>query len=324
MTTQGLEIGRGDAAATGAGRVFANRGADLVVNGTANVGRQGQNSGGSALGAQIGGTITVTGPMNVYGLAFANDAGSRLTVNGRTTIGHAGTPNLLAQLSADRGGALVSASVSVLAGGSVVLANASSLKVTGTFDNQTGATVQVLSGSTATFEGFYEGRGGLEIGAGSTVNFTGSVRRQGGFSGTGTANYAGRVELDLTAPSHINDAGNFNLLSAASTEVFTGLFESRLSVAGNLGFGGTLRLNTAPGAYNLGGRYDLFDWGTTSGQFSAFDFSSAPLAAGLVWDTSELYTAGVLKVSAVPEPGTVAMWLAGLGVMGSLVRRRRA
>jgi hypothetical protein len=73
-----------------------------------------------------------------------------------------------------------------------------------------------------------------------------------------------------------------------------------------------------------GSRYDLFDWGSSTGSFALIDFSGAPLAPGLFWDSSELYTAGVLKVSAVPEPGTWALWMAGVACMGALARRRRA
>jgi hypothetical protein len=69
-----------------------------------------------------------------------------------------------------------------------------------------------------------------------------------------------------------------------------------------------------------GSVFDVLDWGSLSGQFDRFDFSQAPLGAGLVWDTSTFYTDGVLRVAAaVPEPGTWALMLGGL----ALLSRRR-
>mgnify|MGYP001214917547 CR=1 FL=1 len=69
---------------------------------------------------------------------------------------------------------------------------------------------------------------------------------------------------------------------------------------------------------------DVLDWGSFSGQFAAFDFSQAPPGAGLVWDTSTSYTDEALRVAAaVPEPGTWALWMAGLVGMGCRARRHR-
>jgi hypothetical protein len=52
------------------------------------------------------------------------------------------------------------------------------------------------------------------------------------------------------------------------------------------------------------------------------DFAQAPLAGGLVWDSSRLYIDGSLAVAAVPEPASTSLLLAGLGVVAWLARRR--
>jgi hypothetical protein len=59
------------------------------------------------------------------------------------------------------------------------------------------------------------------------------------------------------------------------------------------------------------------------GHFGALDFTAAPLSNGLAWDISHLSTDGTLTMAAVPERGSYAMFAAGLGLMGIMVRRRR-
>ena len=71
-----------------------------------------------------------------------------------------------------------------------------------------------------------------------------------------------------------------------------------------------------------GQSYDLFDWGSSNGSFSAVDFSGAKLAAGLTRDTSKLYSSGEVSISAVPEPQTWGLLLTDLGLVGIAVRRR--
>jgi fibronectin-binding autotransporter adhesin len=68
---------------------------------------------------------------------------------------------------------------------------------------------------------------------------------------------------------------------------------------------------------SLGDQFNLFD-GTTSGVFSSFSFPA--LNPGLTWDTSLLYTSGILQVVAIPEPATLSM---ALLVGAALLKRRR-
>jgi hypothetical protein len=127
--------------------------------------------------------------------------------------------------------------------------------------------------------------------------------------------------------------GDFKLMNGFGSALRIFINESKpdASAAASLHVGGTLTLGrvlvlTTGGSMTFaqGQGFNLFDWLASTGSFSSFDFSAARLPAGLAWDTSELYTAGVLEVSAVPEPGTWAMWLAGVACMGGLTRRRRA
>ena len=58
----------------------------------------------------------------------------------------------------------------------------------------------------------------------------------------------------------------------------------------------------------------------SDGALSSLVVSSVQPASGFLWPTVNNLT---LAVSAVPEPGTYALLLAGLGVVGVLARRRR-
>jgi probable HAF family extracellular repeat protein len=76
-------------------------------------------------------------------------------------------------------------------------------------------------------------------------------------------------------------------------------------------------------AGSVGQVFDLFDWdGGVSGSFA--NLALPVLTGGLVWDTSDLYGGGSLKVmaltTAVPEPQTCALALAGLLVAATRVR----
>jgi hypothetical protein len=84
-------------------------------------------------------------------------------------------------------------------------------------------------------------------------------------------------------------------------------------------FAGTLSVSLTSGFSPVAGdQFDILDWGTRSGTFSTLQLAALP--NGLTWDTSRLYTLGILQV-AVPEPGGMLMLLPGIGAM--VLRRRR-
>jgi hypothetical protein len=92
--------------------------------------------------------------------------------------------------------------------------------------------------------------------------------------------------------------------------------------AGTITFGGTLQVVLLDSFAPAGGAsFDLFNFATASGTFSTLTLPA--LVDGLSWDTSALYSAGVLSVagSAIPEPSTYATW-AGLAALLIAWRRR--
>lgn len=93
-----------------------------------------------------------------------------------------------------------------------------------------------------------------------------------------------------------------------------------LTGAGALTYGGTLTVNlngTTPAA---GTTYDLFDFATETGTFSAINVTNGGSSFGGTFD----YTTGVLTLTAVPEPSTWTGGVLTLGALGYCVRRRKA
>jgi hypothetical protein len=96
----------------------------------------------------------------------------------------------------------------------------------------------------------------------------------------------------------------------------------RLSVSGDVSLAGTLQISLINGfTPTLGDSFDILDWGTLSGTFSTLQLPA--LGNNLAWDTSQLYTSGVISVTTVPEPGAAALFAMAAPVLlaGSMRRR---
>jgi probable HAF family extracellular repeat protein len=197
--------------------------------------------------------------------------------------------------------------------------------------DQRGGQIIVTGRSQATFYGGVDVGAGAElrISSGSVATFLGQVRQRTGalFTGSGTKFYEGGLAVGNSPGIGIDEgdvifAGS-NVYEAEIGGTTPGTGHDKLIVRGLLAFGGTLQLLSWQGySGKIGDAYDLFDWGTTEGQFDAIDTSAFLLAPGARLDFSRLYVDGTVAIAAVPEPGAWALMALGLGAVVWCARRR--
>ena len=299
LSNAGLVNGSGylnaDLTNTASGQVRSGAGEYLRVVGTA-------HSNAGTLDLSGGGTQQYTG-------SLTNAVGGRILLNNAVLRADNGLTNA-GQVQVSYGGATVYGPITTSGGGKIILSGNSGTTFYDALDIQSGGELRVSNGSTAVFFGQVNQR-------------SGSI-----FSGTGSKFYEGGLSIG-NSPGIGFDSGNVsfgsgNVYLEEIGGVVPGTGHDKYIVAGNLSFGGTLKVTWWNGFSGAAGQsFDIFDWGTTDSAFSTLDFSSAKLAEGLVWDTSKLYLTGEISVAAVPEPESWAMLLAGLGLVSGVVRRAR-
>jgi hypothetical protein len=177
------------------------------------------------------------------------------------------------------------------------------------------AELRVSEGSVATFASL------VKLRTDSNVNGDGKIFYEGGLSAGNSPGYV-YIQPNVTfAGSNFYEAeiGGIHACTAQSCGEGSPLVDSsydKLVVGGKLKLGGKLILLSWNGFEAQAGQsFDLLDWGTTSGTFKSIDASGFKLAAGTQLDYSQLYSSGTISVTAVPEPESYALMLAGLGLL---------
>ena len=237
------------------------------------------------------------------------------------------------------------------------MGNGATFNNAGTFDLQADASV-VNNGSAATLVNTVNtgliiksaGTGTATIGAGLGLNNLGTLDVRSGtlalpdnfvnngvMTGTGTYSVggtltnAGTLAPGAAAPASLALGGNYaqgaggafavELQSLASHDLF--------NISGTAALGGTLALSCfAACSFAVGDVITILDSvGNLSGTFSAGVTLSgfATGAFDVVYDSAadRVQLVVTQAVTAVPEPGTYALWLAGLAATGWAIRRRR-
>lgn len=164
--------------------------------------------------------------------------------------------------------------------------------------------------------------GGTNINAGTflATNVAGSATGTGAVTvaasatlgGTGTV--SGAVSLNGGLAPGVNGVGTLTLgstLTQAGSSTTTlqvakagsSLSNDRVQGISTLTFGGTLTVLASGDALAAGDLFDLFDATTYSGTFATVNLPALP--GGLVWNTSQLLTAGTIVVENGVQPQTI-------------------
>ena len=240
---------------------------------------------GTVLGAVIGnsGSITAAGGTLTLGDANRIDA---IDFGGTLNIGAAGTPARGLLLDTDRA---VIGTTNLSSGSTLDAANGTELSsartltagndtmIGGSFLNHGTVTGPSTTGQFLTFTDDVTGAG----------SYAGNVLFSDGFS-PGNSPAAVSLEnlaFDSTATLQIELGGNT-----------PGADYDQLLVSGAVSLNGTLQVSLLnPFVPLAGNAFNIIDGATISGAFSTVQLPT--LSAGLMWNASQLYTAGVLSVT---------------------------
>jgi probable HAF family extracellular repeat protein len=305
----------------GAGQVLS-----MVGNAHGNSGVVQVIGGGSlavtgSLTNNAGGQVYINGATAQFGAAVTNAAGGRIQFNNANARFVGGLTNG-GQVLVATGGAEVFGPVTTLSGGQVIFSGNSTSTLYDAVDIKSGGELRVSTGSVATFFGQVSQR------TGSIFSGTGTKFYEGGLSIGGSPGLGidqGNVSLGAGGQFLAEIGGTLACTAACATDLaLQAISYDKYVVQGHLALGGTLKLTSWNSfVAQAGMSFDLLDWGSLSGTFDRVDAGGLRLAAGTTLDYSKLYTDGVIKVSAVPEPSSIATFSAGLLGLAFLATRRR-
>jgi glucose/arabinose dehydrogenase len=194
------------------------------------------------------------------------------------------------------------------------------------------ADIVVQEGSTLTFQNRVDVNGHtLTISGGGTLTFNNEVALDGGSisMASGALSGSGSLAGDLqniggtvapgNSPGVLTIQGNYTQGPDGTLLIELGVNEhDTLIVLGIAQLAGTLDIQLVDSFVpSADVSFQILDVGGLQGHFDRL-----VLPAGVVWDTSRLYTAGVLAVAAVPEPSAQGL-LATLVAITPLIARRR-
>jgi hypothetical protein len=265
-----------------------------VLSGNGIVAHSLTNSAGGEVSASIGQTLRFTNAAAHSNQGLMRLAGGELLFAGAITNGAAGNIEGRGVL---RTGGLTNQ-------GDVALSNGVT-DVHGDVVNAAGGRTIVSGNADVTFWDDVQNNGALfKVSAGSSATFFGAYGGAG-ITGTGNVNF----EADVTpgsSPALTSFEANvsFGSISRLAIELggtARGSQYDALDVTGSLSLGGALDVSLINGfTPSAGQTFDILNWGSLAGAFSSI---SLPTLAGLTWNTSQLYTTGILSITSAGLPG---------------------
>jgi hypothetical protein len=229
---------------------------------------------------------------------------------GGITFNNTGTLNVVGGGTFNANGSLTLNHGSVIVDGGTLNANAPLLN----------------DGGTASLVAGVLNAGTIGLVNGGAFNFNGGTLHVDNFNGD-LVNQAGKL-----APGH---SAGLTTISGDYTQQMNGVLEievggltassqfDMLVVSGSAVLGGTLRISLINGFVPQAGySFDFLNWGNRAGTFTALQLQS--LGANLMWNSSLLYTSGVLRVAiagdynfnGVVDAGDYIVWRKTLGQIG--------
>ncbi len=197
----------------------------------------------------------------------------------------------------------------------------------------------IISGnSTAHFFGRMENQGNIRVSNHAHALFYETVTGSGDFTGSGHKTILGVFDPG-NSTALVSDEGDTTLGAGAELIIeiageTIGTQHDHFAVQGHLQLGGTLTLALLDGyTPEVGDSFDILDWGTSSGVFDQLDTTQA---SGILWDVSNLYNTGIIRVASltgfstpsvaavqpVPLPASIWMLISALGTL-SLWRKQQ-
>jgi hypothetical protein len=139
----------------------------------------------------------------------------------------------------------------------------------------------------------------------STAVFAGAFTGSGGSSGGGDIFFLGDLRPG-NSPAALTFANNIGFGPTATTTIELGGLSAgaqydQILVTGDLSLDGALQVSLINGfTPSAGQSFKILDWDSLAGTFSSL---ALPTLAGLAWNTSRLYTTGLLSVVAAGLTG---------------------
>lgn len=167
--------------------------------------------------------------------------------------------------------------------GSITVQNGGTLTLSG----KAGGSAIVQTGGTLVLNGTLSG----------SLNASGVVRGNGTVSGVSLLGSGALVEPGSAIVGTLNFSNNLTVNTGArlSMQVLGGSTNSdQIKVGGILTCGGTLEVSSYFGTFTEGTNYQLFNATAINGKFDEVMLPALP--ASLAWDTTELYTQGLVKI----------------------------